>query len=189
MGIMELFFGTTKKSDQNGTENPAKAEDQLLPEIKGTNRLTIASPVSKDDEMTVSMPLDEIYNYLRIDFESRGYEDALSNPDTSYRDMNKQLLVSNLKVLFKQIKQIYIDNLKTNDFHIKSREQAGLIDIVELLKNRRETLENHLTEINKMETDLENNVDYMVGMLLSYERGFLRGLAALSLESFKQKRS
>ena len=96
MGIMELFFGTSKKSDQNGTENPAKAEDQLLPEIKGTNRLTIASPVSKDDEMSVSMPLDEIYNYLRIDFESRGYEDAMSNPDTSYRDMNKQLLVSNL---------------------------------------------------------------------------------------------
>jgi len=99
------------------------------------------------------------------------------------------LLVSNLKVLFKQIKQIYIDNLKTNDFHIKSREQAGLIDIVDLLKNRRETLENHLSEINKMENDLENKVDYMVGMLLSYERGFLRGLAALSLESFKQKRS
>jgi hypothetical protein len=102
--------------------------------------------------------------------------------------MNKLLLVSNLKVLFKQVKQIYIDNLKTTDFHIKSREQAGLIDIVELLKNRKETLENHLTEINKMETDLENNVDYMVGMLLSYERGFLRGLAALSLETLKLQR-
>ena len=189
MGLMEFFFGTTKKSDQNETENPAKGDDNLLPELKLNNRLNIAAPVSKEDETTVSMPLDEIYNYLRIDFESRGYEDALSNPDISYRDLNKQLLVSNLKVLFKQIKQIYIDNLKTNDFHIKSREQAGLIDIVDLLKNRKETLENHLAEINKMENDLENKVDYMVGMLLSYERGFLRGLAALSLESFKQKRS
>jgi len=188
MGLLDVLFGSSKKNDQ-GTEIPVKHEDQFNPEIKNYNGLSIAAPVTKQDEMTVSMPLDEIYNYLRIDFESRGYEDALSNPDISYRDLNKQLLVSNLKVLFKQIKQIYIDNLKTNDFHIKSREQAGLIDIVDLLKNRRETLENHLAEINKMETDLENKVDYMVGMLLSYERGFLRGLAALSLESFKQNRS
>lgn len=189
MGLFDLFFGTSKKGDQNGPENPAKPEEQQLPELRESNGLNIMAPVTKEDEMTVSMPLDEIYKYLRIDFESRGYNDALSNPDTSYRDMNKQLLVSNLKVLFKQVKQIYIDNLKTNDFHIKSREQAGLIDIVDLLKNRRETLENHLTEINKMETDLENKEDYMVGMLLSYERGFLRGLAALSLESLKQRRS
>jgi len=188
MGLMDVFFGSSKKNDQ-GTEFPLKHEDQFIPEFKNHNGLTIPTPVTKEDEMIVSMPLDEIYNYLRIDFESRGYEDALSNPDISYRDLNKQLLVSNLKVLFKQIKQIYIDNLKTNDFHIKSREQAGLIDIVDLLKNRKETLENHLAEINKMENDLENKVDYMVGMLLSYERGFLRGLAALSLESFKQKRS
>jgi hypothetical protein len=156
--------------------------------VKDLNGINDAVPVTKESELTVSMPLDEIYKYLRIDFESRGYDDAMSNPDISYRDMNKLLLVSNLKVLFKQVKQIYIDNLKTTDFHIKSREQAGLIDIVELLKNRKETLENHLTEINKMETDLENNVDYMVGMLLSYERGFLRGLAALSLETLKLQR-
>lgn len=188
MGLFDLLFGYSKKSDQNGMEISAKTEDQLLPEIKDPSGATNSVPLTKEVELTVSMPLDEIYKYLRIDFESRGYDDALSNPDISYRDMNKQLLVSNLKVLFKQVKQIYTDSLKTTDFHIKSREQAGLIDIVDLLKNRKETLENHLTEINKMENDLENNVDYMIGMLLSYERGFLRGLAALSLESLKLKR-
>ena len=188
MGLFDFLFGTTPKSDQNGMEHPLKGDEQVMPELKEANGLNIETPVTKEDEMSVSMPLDEIYKYLRIDFESRGYEDSMSNPDISYRDMNKQLLTSNLKVLFKQVKQIYIDNLKTNDFHIKSREQAGLIDIVDLLKNRKEMLENHLAEINKMETDLENKEDYMTGMLLSYERGFLRGLAALSLESLKLKR-
>ena len=189
MGLFDFLFGTTPKSDQNGMEHPSKGDEQVMPELKEANGLNIETPVTKEDEMSVSMPLDEIYKYLRIDFESRGYEDSMSNPDISYRDMNKQLLTSNLKVLFKQVKQIYIDNLKTNDFHIKSREQAGLIDIVDLLKNRKETLENHLAEINKMETDLENKEDYMTGMLLSYERGFLRGLAALSLETLKLKRT
>jgi len=186
MGLFDVLFGTTKKSDQ-GMEISSKPEEPVIPEIKEPNGASNGIPLTKEVELTVSMPLDEIYKYLRIDFESQGYEDAMSNPDTSYRDMNKQLIVSNLKVLFKQVKQIYIDSLKTTDFHIKSREQAGLIDIVDLLKNRKETLDNHLNEINKMETDLANKEDYMVGMLLSYERGFLRGLAALSLESLKLK--
>ena len=136
----------------------------------------------------VIMPIDHIYKYLQFDFESRGYEDALSNPDTSYRDMNKKLIISNLKVLFKQTKQIYIDTLNTTGFHIQSRSQAGLIDIVELLKNRKDLLDSHLKEINRMEEDLAKEDDYMIGMLLSYERGFLRGLSALSLETLNLKR-
>jgi len=186
MGLFDVLFGTNKKSDQ-AMEISTKPEEPAIPEIKEPNGASNGVPLTKEAELTVSMPLDEIYKYLRVDFESRGYDDAMSNPDTSYRDMNKLLIVSNLKVLFKQVKQIYIDNLKVTDFHIKSREQAGLIDIVELLKNRKETLDNHLSEINKMEIDLDNKEDYMVGMLLSYERGFLRGLAALSLESLKLK--
>jgi hypothetical protein len=102
--------------------------------------------------------------------------------------MNKKLIVSNLKVLFKQTKQTYTDNLNRTDFHISSRSQAGLVDIVELLKNQKNMLVDHLKEVVKMEEDLEKEEDYMIGMLLSYERGFLRGLAALSLETLNIKR-
>src|ERR1035437_2239572 len=130
MGLFDVLFGTTKKSEP-GIEITAKPEEAAIPEIKEPNGANDGVALTRETELTVTMPLDEIYKYLRVDFESRGYDDAMSNPDTSYRDMNKQLIVSNLKVLFKQIKQIYIDNLKTTDFHIKSREQAGLIDIVE----------------------------------------------------------
>jgi len=49
-------------------------------------------------------------------------------------------------------------------------------------------LDNHFKEITKMEEDLEKGEDYMIGMLLSYERGFLRGFAALSLETLNIKR-
>ena len=40
-------------------------------------------------------------------------------------------------------------------------------------------------ELNTMEQDFINEAPYMMGMLFSYERGFLRGLAALSLEQIK----
>jgi hypothetical protein len=186
MGLFDVFKRKSF-SEQNIDPQP-KVEEQVLPEIKEQDFIDTSDPNAGDNVLTVAMPIDEIYKYLQIDFESRGYEDALSNPDISYRDMNKKLIISNLKVLFKQVKQNYIDSLNRTDFHIKSRSQAGLIDIVDLLKNRKDMLDNHFKEITKMEEDLEKGEDYMIGMLLSYERGFLRGFAALSLETLNIKR-
>jgi hypothetical protein len=187
MGLFDVFK-RNGFADQY-KEPETKTEEQRLPEINEQASIdNSASKSTADNPLFVSMPLDEIYKYLQIDFESRGYEDALSNPDISYRDMNKKLIISNLKVLFKKVKQLYIDSLNTTEFHIKSRSQAGLIDIVDLLRNRKDLLDSHLKEISKMEEDLDKGDDYMIGMLLSYERGFLRGLAALSLETLHLKR-
>lgn len=184
MGLFDIF--KRKNIAEQNYENMARIDEQKQAETI-VQEHTESSP-TKDNNVSISMPMDQIYKYLQIDFESRGYEDALSNPDISYRDMNKKLIISNLKVLFKQIKQSYFDILNKTEFHIKSREQAGLIDIVEQLKNRKNLLDNHISEINKMEADLEKGEDYMIGMLLSYERGFLRGLAALSLETLNINR-
>jgi len=186
MGLFDIF--KRKSFSEQNLDNTVKVEQQTLPEIKAEDFIDNSDPNSKDNNLSITMPMDEIYKYLQIDFESRGYEDALCNPDISYRDMNKKLIISNLKVLFKQVKQIYIDSLNKTEFHIKSRSQAGLIDIVELLKNRKDMLDNHMKEIIKMEEDLEKGEDYMIGMLLSYERGFLRGFAALSLETLNIKK-
>ena len=41
--------------------------------------------------------------------------------------------------------------------------------------------------LNKMEQDFWNEKPYMVGMLLSYDKGFARGLAALSIEKIKKE--
>ncbi|MBP1676747.1 MAG: hypothetical protein H6Q20_1306 [Bacteroidetes bacterium] len=179
MGLFNIF------KRQNSDSNKKATPESGLNDIQ-------ENTVNKQDEannnLVAAMPIDEIYKYLQTDFESRGYDDALCNPDISYRDMNKKLIVSNLRVLFKQVKQIYTDSLSNTEFHIKSRQQAGLIDIVELLKNRKDTLDSHLKEVEKMEQDLDKDEVYMVGMLLSYERGFLRGLAALSLETLNIKK-
>jgi hypothetical protein len=179
MGLFNIF------KRQNSDSNKKATPESGLNDIQ-------ENTANKQDEannnLVAAMPIDEIYKYLQTDFESRGYDDALCNPDISYRDMNKKLIVSNLRVLFKQVKQIYTDSLSNTEFHIKSRQQAGLIDIVELLKNRKDTLDSHLKEVEKMEQDLDKDEVYMVGMLLSYERGFLRGLAALSLETLNIKK-
>lgn len=186
MGFFDMFrnrFG----ADQNNKFD-AHSDQTNHSEIQEEDFVDYSEPISKENSLQSSMPIDEIYHYLQINFENKGYEDALSNPDTSYRDMNKKHIISNLRILFKQVKQIYLDNLNRTEFHIKSRSQAGLVDIVDLLINRKVLLDNHLEEITKMEDDLEKEEDYMIGMLLSYERGFLRGLAALSLETLNINR-
>jgi hypothetical protein len=103
--------------------------------------------------------------------------------------MNKVIIRNNLEVRFKQVKLKYMDDVREIDFHIQSRAQAGLVDVVEQLKTRKQTLTEHQRQLEEMERDLRNNTGYMIGMLLSYERGFLRGLAALSLETLKSQRS
>lgn len=131
------------------------------------------------------MPIDLIYSFLKEDYEMKGYDDALSNPDVSYKEMNKSMIRSNLEIKFRQVKLKYTDNLRNLDFHIKSRSEAGLVDLVKQLEMEKEMLLQHVEELDRMERDFQGNVPYMTGMLLSYERGFLKGLGALSLEQIK----
>ena len=133
------------------------------------------------------MPIDLIYSFLKEDYETKGYDDALSNPDVSYKEMNKSMIRSNLEIKFRQVKLKYTDNLRNLDFHIKSRSEAGLVDLVKQLEMKKEMLLQHMEELNRLERDFQENVPYMTGMLLSYERGFLRGLGALSLEQIERR--
>ena len=77
--------------------------------------------------------IDLIYNFLKDDYESKGYDDALTNPDSSYKEMNKAMIKSSLEVKFKQVRRRYEDDLRTIDFHINSRKEAGLIELVKEL--------------------------------------------------------
>ena len=77
--------------------------------------------------------------------------------------------------------------LKEYLFEIDRQAQERFCRIVKQLKTKRETLQRHVDKLHEMEADFRNEVPYMMGVLLSYERGFLRGLAALSLDTLKNK--
>lgn len=83
------------------------------------------------------MPIDIIYSYLKEDYEQRGYDDAICNPDVSYKKMNLSIIQSNLEIKFKQVILKYENELRTINFHIESRFQAGLIDVVKQLMTRK----------------------------------------------------
>lgn len=179
MGFWNLF-----RSEQAAMAEAKQSEQDQVPEIQKGDFIDEIPP-SDDNSLIIrygtGMPIDLIYGFLKEDYETKGYEDAMSNPDVSYKEMNKQIIRSNLEVKFRQVKLRYTDDLRTIEFHINSRSNAGLVDVVKQLEAQKETLVQHMNELDKMEQDFRDSLPYMTGMLFSYERGFLRGLAALSL--------
>ncbi|MDR2408166.1 MAG: hypothetical protein LBE13_08650 [Bacteroidales bacterium] len=136
-------------------------------------------------EYGTSMPIDIIYATLQEDHETKGYEDASCNPDISYKENGLALIKSNLEIKFRQIRTKYNDELRNVNSYIETLSNAGLIDSIERFKTKKEVLETHLQELNQMENDLNAGKDYMTGIFKSYERGFLRGLASIALNTLR----
>ncbi|MCF3110883.1 hypothetical protein LL912_19010 [Niabella sp. CC-SYL272] len=186
MGFFDLF----KKRTSAPAETPEEAGSSTLPEIREEDFIDNSEPSSANTstysvEFGSKLPIDIIYGFLKEDYENKAYNDALTNPDQSYKDANLDIVRSNLEIKFKQVFLKYEDMLREIDFHIHSRGQAGLTDIVELLKSKQNTYEKHVVELKKMKEDLDKGELYMMGIFKSYEVGFTRGLASLSLHNLK----
>jgi hypothetical protein len=127
-----------------------------------------------------SIGLDAIYAFLQGDFESRGYNDALTNPEEGYKSDNIKLLSHDLLILIDRSTNYYQSFLKELDFHIGSRTRAGLIDLVEELKIRKDIINDHLEKIGQIKIDTASGSGAVQRISLSYSRGFMRGLSAIS---------
>jgi hypothetical protein len=184
MGFFD-FFRKNETSQADIFENKNE-----LPDIKEEDFIDKSEPLEQGNstytvEFGSKLPIDIIYGFLKEDYENKAYKDALTNPDKSYKDTNLAIIRSNLEIKFKQVLLKYDDMLRDIDFHIHSRGQAGLTDIVDLLKSKKVTYEKHMSELRKMKEDLDNGELYMTGIFKSYEVGFSRGLASLSLHNLK----
>lgn len=184
MGILDFLF---KKKESQETINEEIKESE--PEIPKDKFVDESDPISTINTYNIEfgskLPIDVIYSFLKEDYETKAYNDALTNPYKSYKEKNIAIIKSNLEIKFKQVSLKYEDMLRDIDFHIQTRGDAGLTDLVELLKSRRQTYSEHSKELYQMKTDLNNEESYMMGVFQSYEVGFTRGLASLSLHNLR----
>lgn len=181
------FFTRWFKKNVPQEEHPQPTA--AIPEIKKEDFIDESDPTDQFGTYSITygtqLPIDLIYSFLKEDYQNKAYLDALTNPDKSYKEVNMAIIRSELEVKFKQVLIKYGDMLREIDFHILSRTQAGLTDVVEQLKTRQKTYQRHVEEIIQMRNDLEKGELYMVGIFKSYEVGFTRGLASLSMETLK----
>jgi len=175
MGLFN-FFNRNKSIQLNGNDPQLiDIPKDLFIEESGPNEQKQA--VHSNGEIK---GIDLIYAFLQDNYESRGYDDALINPDDSYKTENIKLIKLDLHILVQKVTTYYEDSIRVTDFHIHSRSRAGLIDLVEELKTRKEMIIEHMSKVSGIKKEMESESGMTQRILLSYQRGFMRGLSAIT---------
>lgn len=187
---MALFglFGT--KPTENVEMIPELTENVQGEENEGT-----ASPDGeKNDEkhlITITwgtgMPIDVIFNFIHKNFEEDGFQDALVNCDITYRDAKEKIIRNDLDMLFKRIILKYKSDIRVVNVKIENAHKALALAAAADMEALRATYEEHLTEIQEMQSQLEANDPKMTTMIESYRRGFLKGIAANAVNFINNK--
>ena len=184
MGFLNLFKkNRTHHPGENHLDNehPLLSRSMFIEDQDPLEKMEIA-PGKKEMK-----GIEEIYFFLQQDYESKGYNDALTNPDESYRIDNIDLLTKDLAILIQKVSTYYEDLLREIDFHILSRGRAGLIDLVEVLKTRKELVMDHLKKVSQIRYEMDNHNGMTHRIILSYQRGFMRGLSAITIADILRK--
>jgi hypothetical protein len=177
MGTFKLFQGKNRQL-QDGSAGSNDANNKVLP----AGELRSLSPAINNNG------LDAIHAFFQSDYESKGYNDALTNPDDSYKTDNIKLLNLDLMILIERTSIYYEDLAKEVEFHISSRSRAGLIDLVEELKTRMQIINDHREKLRAIKEEAQSGAGPIQRIGLSYQRGFMRGLSSISQAKFLNNR-
>lgn len=188
---MALFNLFGSKPEFDSEKSPVSSVDSQKDQL---NEETAPVEMKKDDEKRIikiawgtGMPIDVIFNFIHKDFEEEGFQDALVNSDVTYRDTKEKIIRNDLEMLFKRIILRYKSDIREIDVNINNAQNACAIGAAGKLQARRETYEEHLSEINEMQTLLENDNPKMLTMIESYRRGFQKGMTAVAINFIENK--
>ncbi|WP_276090313.1 hypothetical protein [Pedobacter sp. JY14-1] len=195
MGILN-FFSSSKQPEQTTADNYTQTDNVEYPSPKIDEDIFIERDKSlshpgkqETAETTIQTNnLDYLYSFLDRDMESKGYDDALMNPDSYHLEQNLDAIRKELMRTVKRVKTFYEDFIREIDFHIESRTRSGMIDTVEELKMKKNTAESHIDKVLEIEADALNKTGDSEGIIISYTRGFRNGLAAISHHTIISKK-
>jgi hypothetical protein len=183
MSILNFLFGKNLPEEKApiNVQEPATGGDEQPKE----NSATDAEKKENNNLIVINwgtgMPIDVIFNFIHKDFEEQGYQDALVNSDSKYRETKESIIRNDLKMLFRRITLRYQSDIRMIDVKIKNAEEAYAISSAAMMQARRETYQEHLEEISQMEQQLDNEDPKMMTMIESYRRGFLKGISAQAI--------
>jgi hypothetical protein len=183
--LMSLFNFFKKKQNGSSTED-ALINGHLppIPEDIFVEKDTVQDWTAPVNSFT---GINAIYSYLQSDFESKGFNDALTSPDDKYKEDNLRLIKFDLEIIISKVKTYHESFLKELEFHVSSRKRSGLIDLVEELLSKKEDLENHIKKVEQIEESLKTDSGLFERAILAYNRGFTKGLASITQRTLLSK--
>lgn len=173
------FFGQRKG---NSTQNQNQGTNTDIPKIPRELFIDESDPEfsgfgwGKDKKVG----LDLVYDYLQIDFERKGYEDALVAPDEKYMLDNINILLYDLNILAQKADHYYTKIIKDIEFHIESRKRLGLVDLVIELQSQRDMAIYEMEKLKLILDDIKSGNGATKRIEASYRKGFLRGVYSIS---------
>lgn len=132
------------------------------------------------------LPIYAIYTRFQEDWETKGYNDSTSFPDTSYRDNQKRVIIDQLRLAIKEALLRYEDKLIDIDIHISQAQKNGLMETYDKYIQEKKKLVAHHDELATLDKDAEEIGEKTKPILTSYEMGFTRGLVSLSNEKVSE---
>jgi hypothetical protein len=171
---------TGKNGHKNGSAINGEAPSIDIPEDVFTEK----TEPKKESEASAGNHIRQdniqtLFDFLSKDYQQVGYDDALVNPDTSYRDENIQAILSDLDIIIRRVKTYYEDALKELDFLIESRNRLGMVDLVDELKMKKSKAEDHYEKTLEMQKEASQQLGSSQRVIISYRRGFHNGMAAI----------
>ncbi|RYE15212.1 MAG: hypothetical protein EOP45_18705 [Sphingobacteriaceae bacterium] len=188
------MFDFLKRNGSNGTsgqtlngQNPVNAtplpevEERVFIEPAGTpaaspGHFTEKAPTPAQTDYNIGL----LYLFLDRNHETKGYDDALLNPDISHLNQNLAALKSELVRTVNKVMTFYEDFIQETEYHILTRAKSGMVDMVEELEMKKKIALGHVTKVRGIEESLDQENGDCAGILISYTRGFKNGLAAIS---------
>jgi len=186
---MALFSFLNSKNGSKSHLNGTDSGNHSIPEIPQDVIIEKKDqePSDKKSFSSSEQGINLLFQFLERNFEKKGYEDALINPDTTHLEQNIAGLKNELERTIRKVKTFYEDFIREIDFHISSRTRSGMIDTVEELNVKKGTAESHVRQVLAIEKEASESRGVAQGIVLSYTRGFRNGLAAISHHSIMNR--
>jgi hypothetical protein len=184
MGLFNFFNRKNGSADyQNGADSAQKLSETPQGVFVDKNNSESAEKNGSSSEHGINL----LFQFLEKNYEKKGYDDALMNPDNTHLEQNIAALKNELERTIRKVKTFYEDFIREINFHISSRSRSGMIDTVEELNAKKETAESHIRQVLEIEQEANEDRGVAQGIVLSYTRGFRNGLAAISHHSIMNR--
>lgn len=181
----------------NKQKESGKAIVAMLPVAEAKNTEETQSEASelsceeKQKPLTVSYatgwPIDVIYGYLHKNYEQKGFDDAIMKNDLAFRDMNINIIRNKILMVFREINLNY-DVMKHDlQTRMDTCSAAGLLTTVSDIERSMTIIATHKSELCRLEDDFRNGRNEASIPLQSYECGFLRGIATITMSGLGSK--
>lgn len=189
MGLFNFF---NRKQNLNNTGNTTQGNVNPFVEIPENiflekEKMSAETTQTENSASGSDNGISVLFAFIEKNYEGKGYDDALINPDNVHLEQNVEALKNDLERTIRKIKTFYEDFIREINFHIETRSRSGMVDTVEELTVKKDTAEEHINQILIIENEAKENKGIGYGIILSYKRGFNNGLAAISHHSIMKK--